>query len=337
MMHVAPHIQPAPVLGVYIPGTHAAATYYRLRVPLKSAYDNVAFVPLTPEYIPTLFDLADSAELIVLSRVMLREPGTILGVKAIIERLQRSGARVVVDQDDDLLSRREVRRAMSPGEQATYEAFLRYADRRTTTNRTLAQRFRQYGNTYVLPNYVRTDWTPLQPIPDDEPVVITITGSPSHEDDWRDVAIPLHAIRIRYGNRVHIRSVGYLPEYLHSVVDDHTHWSDLANYLELISGTHIGLAPLLDTSFNRCKSPIKAYEYGIVGAAVVASPMQYAPVLADGRGITVGLGENWTAAISTLIEQPERRRYYAQRLQEYISSTVDGRRHAATIRAAYGG
>ena len=36
---------------------------------------------------------------------------------------------------------------------------------------------------------------------------------------------------------------------------------------------HIGLAPLLDTAFNRSKSPIKAMDYAAIGLATLASDM----------------------------------------------------------------
>ena len=72
----------------------------------------------------------------------------------------------------------------------------------------------------------------------------------------------------------------------------------------------IGIAPLADNDFNRCKSSIKLLDYGALGLATVASDMP-AYQAADGTalpGTLLAADEAaWFHALSKLIRQPARR------------------------------
>ena len=52
-------------------------------------------------------------------------------------------------------------------------------------------------------------------------------------------------------------------------------WMPQHEYPLGLVGVDIGCCPLEDRPFNRCKTPIKAWEYALSGAAVVASPTVY--------------------------------------------------------------
>jgi glycosyltransferase involved in cell wall biosynthesis len=67
---------------------------------------------------------------------------------------------------------------------------------------------------------------------------------------------------------------------------------------------HIGLAPLLETPFNACKSPIKAMDYAALGLAVVASDTDvYCGSIADGPAgrLVPNTPEAWYAALDGLV------------------------------------
>ncbi len=53
-----------------------------------------------------------------------------------------------------------------------------------------------------------------------------------------------------------------LPETLHLPLDrvDYTPWGSMEQYLRFWAPIHVGIAPLLDTPYNRCRSDIKAVE-----------------------------------------------------------------------------
>ena len=65
----------------------------------------------------------------------------------------------------------------------------------------------------------------------------------------------------------------------------------------------IGVAPLLDTPFNACKSALKALEYGALGMAMIASEL--APYA--GTPIRrVCNTQEWIAALAALENDPQR-------------------------------
>jgi hypothetical protein len=72
----------------------------------------------------------------------------------------------------------------------------------------------------------------------------------------------------------------------------------------------IGIAPLADNAFNRCKSSIKLLDYGALGLATIASDMP-AYRAADGAalpGALLAADESaWFHALAKLIRQPVRR------------------------------
>jgi hypothetical protein len=64
----------------------------------------------------------------------------------------------------------------------------------------------------------------------------------------------------------------------------------------------IGLAPLMDTEFNRCKSRIKFYEYGICKVPGVFSPTVYKERAFDGNfGMIAENEDEWYKELKNLI------------------------------------
>lgn len=73
------------------------------------------------------------------------------------------------------------------------------------------------------------------------------------------------------------------------------------NYAEI----DIGCATLADEPFSRSKSFIKALEYGVAGAAVVASPTVYADLIKDGvNGRIAATADQWEWNLEFLIRHP---------------------------------
>lgn len=91
------------------------------------------------------------------------------------------------------------------------------------------------------------------------------------------------------------------------------HQPDL-NYAGFIAKLHalgwwIGLAPLEDNAFNRCKADTKWVEYTTAGIAVVASGMPvYHRACGDGCGTLIPGGGDWFDAITTLLRDASQRR-----------------------------
>jgi glycosyltransferase involved in cell wall biosynthesis len=100
-------------------------------------------------------------------------------------------------------------------------------------------------------------------------------------------------------------------------------WMDVRTYPLGYFELDIGCAPLAETAFNRCKTPIKAMEYAAAGAAVVASPTVYGNLIMHGvTGFLCERREEWTQALLYLLEHEDERRTMAKKLgyvvrQEY--------------------
>lgn len=70
-------------------------------------------------------------------------------------------------------------------------------------------------------------------------------------------------------------------------------------------GWWIGLAPLEDNPFNRCKADTKWVEYSLAGIAVIASDLPvYQRACADGAGVLAGTGSAWTESLLDLLHRP---------------------------------
>lgn len=88
------------------------------------------------------------------------------------------------------------------------------------------------------------------------------------------------------------------------------HIPPVANYADFLPflrslGWWIGLAPLEDNSFNRCKADTKWVEYSLAGMAVVASDLPvYESACAGGTGILAGDLSEWSAAVDHLLKNP---------------------------------
>lgn len=184
----------------------------------------------------------------------------------------------VYEMDDDLFS-------ITPDNRAAYAAYMdpeiqdhirkniAAAHLVTVTNERLAAVAREFNaHVAILPNYIPAwllDHEPRRyPFP-----VIGWAGGDSHGRDFGEIARPLrrflrdntdvafHCIGADYTDRVRTR---------HSNVG-HTGWTNnTEDYLRTIDFTY-GLAPLRDTPFARCKSPLKALEAAALGIPCIAS------------------------------------------------------------------
>jgi glycosyltransferase involved in cell wall biosynthesis len=106
----------------------------------------------------------------------------------------------------------------------------------------------------------------------------------------------------RFGNRA--RHIPPVPDY-----------TQFLPFLRSL-GWWIGLAPLEDNSFNRCKADTKWVEYSLAGMAVVASDLPvYHRACADGAGILASSHVQWSDALQQLIYRPNVRQRMVQASQ----------------------
>ena len=93
------------------------------------------------------------------------------------------------------------------------------------------------------------------------------------------------------------------------------------NYLEFLQALNhlhwdVGLAPLIDDSFNRCRSPIKFLEYTACHIPTVASDVSvYRSAIEAGCGLLVR-DQDWRPAIESLLSDGKLRQSCIDRAQD---------------------
>lgn len=248
-----------------------------------------------------------------------------------IGALHAAGLAVIYDVDDDLFTPQigarqhatvEVDKSLEDLEQDRRDriATIRLCDGITTTTPELATVVRQYSDApvHVVPNRPDVRWfrSTLRGV---RRTVASLTigwaGGARYPEDLEPVAAAWHNIAKRFTD-VHFVIQGYVaPVLTEAVPADRLHqipWLRLAEYPRALKNIDIGCASVADKHFNRCKTPIKAWEYTLAGAATVVSPTLYESVVTDGEdGLVASTAADWEAALARLItDAPLRKRLW---------------------------
>lgn len=237
--------------------------------------------------------------------------------------------KLVYEIDDDLLSVPESFGPVhttyaDPQRRVNIIANIHRADVVTTTNAHLAEqidRITTGKDIRVIPNYVPARFV-AHTVPERTgPLVIGWAGSGSHREDFEQVIEPLcsvlrkHDVQVRivgpdYANRLRapVASVSELMNGSNHV--QHTPWVDGVPAYYNALDFHVGIAPLVDNTFNRSKSDVKLKEYAARGIASVASDVgPYRHEVNDGSpvphlSVTGRQGSTWLEWLEVLIEEP---------------------------------
>ncbi len=192
----------------------------------------------------------------------------------------------------------------------------------------LAGAFGEYNrNIVVLPTLIEDTLWNFPTRDRKSPVVIGYAGTPIDNADLESIAEALEKISVKYGPRVSFRFPGYATERLcalpgSSLLRFGATYESYAQTLQR-AAIDIGLAPLTDNPFNRCKSNIKWLEYSACGiAGIYANLPPYASCIDHGKtGLLVSSNpETWVDAISKLIDGPDYRATIARQARETVLS-----------------
>ncbi len=201
----------------------------------------------------------------------------------------------------------------------------------TTTTPYLARILgRHHPNVKVLPNMLPDElWRVPRPNHGDK-LIIGWAGGAAH---WKDVELLAGTIEQILDDYPHVEfwACG-MPQYPFRPHDriKYTQFMDIDKLPAYLANYDIGLAPLVDSHFTRCKSDLKFLEYSRVGAAVIASPVEaYVHTLVDGKnGLFAGSTKEWMRQIRRLIEDAELRKRLATEGQKLaISRSIDKNIH----------
>lgn len=172
--------------------------------------------------------------------------------------------------------------------QELFLQFLKMADGVQTTSKALASRCLERGaqQVAIFPNHL-TEVPPLDPMPD-RPLTVGWAGSPGHFADWYYV-VPALQQWLNHHPDVHLAVMtNELAKSFFQLRPERYHFTpfgSLADYLNFLRSLDIGLAPLLPTEYNRCRSDVKFLEYSSQGIAGIYADL-------DPYSGTVKHGEN---------------------------------------------
>lgn len=163
----------------------------------------------------------------------------------------------------------------------------------------------------------------VEPVDPSRPVTIGWVGGNRPDSDAEELALAWSQIARLYPE-VRFKVAGHpMPVLLNSVPADRLEYlppRPLEAYQRSYVNIDIGCCPLADEPFNRCKSPIKAWEYAVSGAAVAASPTVYSSVIRHGiNGLICDTTDEWIRGLSTLIERED----YRRAVQQNLAKTVE--------------
>jgi GT2 family glycosyltransferase/glycosyltransferase involved in cell wall biosynthesis len=270
-----------------------------------------------------------------------------------IRKLAReNGKPVVFDLDDLLLELPEDHpdrislyydEALLPMLQAIIEA-----DLVTASSEPLCSYLRMFNpQVSLLPNYLDDRFwrlaSPSDPGGEKEAVVIGFMGGDSHTADLAWAAPAIMRIAESHSKKVVFRFMGARPPVelisLPNVTWTGSETFDYARFADQFSKQDydICIAPLRDNLFNRCKSPIKFFEYSALGAPGVYSNLEpYSCVIQHREnGLLASNLEEWEEHLLTLIDSPNLRLQMGKAALECVRSNWLLSQNASKLRQGY--
>ncbi len=267
--------------------------------------------------------------------VVQREYAACSYYPALVQRARLLGRPLVFEIDDLLIDL-----PLDHPDHAHYAALqsiilsaVREADAVSVSTPALAQVLhKENPNIWVLPNCLDDQTWRVQPVSirkstsqENTSLVIGCMGSESHAPDIAAIVPALQQLLERYTFlELHFWGVRPPPELARSsrvvwsppVTGDYT---DFARQFQDENGPSgrwdIAIAPLNDSTFNRCKSSIKYLEYSASGiAGVYADLPPYHNAVRHGETglLAQNTVESWTACLEQLIKTPDLRYRLAQ-------------------------
>lgn len=251
-------------------------------------------------------------------------------VLELIQSLNAQGCMTVFETDDDYWALHPENAASQYWTHERLQALARVVQACqvvTVSTPELADVMRPMNpNVRVLPNMLPDEHWPAErkPINRGDDLVLGWAGSPSHAADMR-IILPILKQLLDEFPQLTVRLAG-APE---RWSDPHPRielvpWVRVEEYASVLQGFDIGVAPLQDTRFNRCKSDLKYVEYSMVGIPTVASHvMSYSNTIKPGvNGYLARNTKDWLKHLRRLIESPDLREQIASEAHAYAQTRL---------------
>ena len=198
--------------------------------------------------------------------------------------------------------------------------------------------------TYIVPNYIDVQLWKMPKITDanldqNAPVRLLYMGTNTHRADFQLVKSVLAKLKNEFAEHLEIYLIGISTneegeKWYNIITPPHTIgcvYPEFVNWVCSGQTFDIGIAPLVDNEFNRCKSAIKFLDYSALGMATVASDINgYALIRNGENGLKVkNTEESWYVALKKLINDSSLRNQIQNTAQKEVEAkygygSVDG-------------
>lgn len=313
------------------PSLQDVLAHLRLIGPLQSAGINVIDGMANKK---SVYEYITQADVVVIQRDF---PGKFEDYQKIVEIAKQEGKPIIFDLDDLLffLPKKHPARQSQYYVPSLLPMFQALGDANLVTVSTPKLKSvldNYHDNVIVLPNYFdETLWQLQPPILEDtsnKMIVIGYVGGNTHDADLEYIAPALSELTRRYPNEVRLHFWGAeLPEKLQSlskVTRTQNYYRSYKDFVKFFQSqsADIFIAPLSDNLFNRCKSPIKFFDYTALGTPGVFSRLEpYTQVVDHGKnGLLAESPDEWLDCIVQLIEDHELGFQLATNAQETVRS-----------------
>ena len=239
----------------------------------------------------------------------------------ILKKAKKHNIKVIYESDDDFLDINPANPSYNYilGNFDNIIKLVNNVDEIVVSTHELKNRFNKIdiSNVNIIKNYHISSALPIRPFKfrGNDFIKIGYFGTLTHENDIEfihNVILQLKEIFEKKGITVKFEIAG-------ASIDESVDWYDVRkipyypmslntfyDWLDKNSDWDIGIVPLVNTEFNKCKSELKYIEFAALGIPVVASNMNvYNEVIKDGvNGYLASNEEEWIDKVSLLIEDP---------------------------------
>jgi hypothetical protein len=205
----------------------------------------------------------------------------------------------------------------------------RHVDLSTTPSAQLAEQMARDGAPapVVIPNYLPNDLLGPDRQPHDGVTIGWTAGLEHAADVERLPIVPVLQRLLDERDDVNVVSLG-LRLGLRSERYVHSPYVPLQLLTRQLAIFDIGIAPISDIPFNRCRSDVKLKEYSAARVPWLASPIGPYAGLGEKQGGRLVANDRWHEELVRLIERPRDRQKLAKRASKWVAQQTLGRRIA---------
>ena len=263
------------------------------------------------------------------------------------KKAHKAGCFVTAFCDDDLLNLPDDLPSI-PWRSRFLKKILGEADLIQSTNRYICEKYATYsrtGRTYVTDTPIYEEdlaKIPRRDFSNEGIVKIAYAAGKDHAEIFNEFITPiLPKLIMRYGSKISLTTVGVNPD-LSSFAGsrtpiEHVAGMPLEKYRDYMREQRfdIGLAPLHDSKFNRCKYFNKFIEYTLVGAMGIFSDCEpYTLVVKDKENgmLARNTQEDWYRAICEAVDNCALRQSCFDRAVELLQTNFSAEAHLRLLK-----